>query len=57
MGNKDMDLVPKGRHLGIQFLVMGGGMLIWLQGQGPLSKQMVVERKEIIALVDMKQNK
>jgi hypothetical protein len=51
MGQKDTDLLPKGRHFGIQFMVMGGGMLIWLQGQGPHSKQTVVERKKIISPV------
>jgi hypothetical protein len=30
---------------------MGGGMLIWPRGQGPFSKQTVVERKEIISSV------
>jgi hypothetical protein len=36
---------------GTSDLVMGGGMLIWLRGQGPFSKQTVVERKEIILSV------
>jgi hypothetical protein len=39
-------------HFGIQFLVMGWGMLIWLRGQGLFSRQTVVERKEIIPSVD-----
>jgi hypothetical protein len=57
MGQKDTDLVPKGRHFGIQFLVMGGACSVGYGRQGPIGKQPVVERKEMISSVDTEQIK
>jgi hypothetical protein len=55
LGKKDTDLVPKGRHFGVQFLVMEGACSVDYERQGPIGKQMAVERKEMISLVDKEQ--
>jgi hypothetical protein len=44
---------PRAKETALRIIVLGKGrgMLSWPQGQGPFSKQTVVERKEIISSV------
>jgi hypothetical protein len=48
MWQKEMGLVPKGRHFVIPFLEMGGACSVAYRRECLLNEQTVVERKNII---------